>query len=255
MAKKHDIKNDDSSDIFGELISHHNKITPSSGMTATEMSAKINTFIPTGSTPFDRILSNREEEGGWPCGRIIEVYGKESTGKSTLAYQAMKNTQKMGGICIFIDAEQAGSLEMMQNCGVDTNKVVYSKLSVLEDIFEALESNLKFIIEKKKNKAPVFVCVDSIAALLTNDEEEGDFGFNMNVSTKKAVLIGKALRKIVPLLAEANAVLYLVNQIRDKIGVMFGDPKCVDPFTTKVNLKIPEEIYNKYIKHLSIKLN
>lgn len=225
MAKQKSEIPDSSNNIFKELILQHNQVSPQSAVKATDMYSKIKMFIPTGSLILDTIISNKKEEGGWPVGRIIEVYGAESTGKSTLAYQAMVNTQKMGGVCIFIDAEQAGSLEMMRNCGVDTEKVIYSRLSILEEIFEALESNLKYIISVKELKdKPVFICLDSIAAIMVQDEEEGTFEYNMNIATKKAVLIGKALRKITPLLGKANAVLYCVNQTRDKIGITFGDP-------------------------------
>ncbi len=211
--------------IFKELLAQQNSVSPDAAVSATNMYANVEMFIPTGSLVLDRTLSNRKDMGGWPCGRIIEVYGQESTGKSTLAYQAMKNTQDMKGLCIFFDAEQAGSMEMMQNCGVNTDEVIYSRLNVLEDIFTALEKNLKYIIGLKeyKNK-PVFVLVDSLAAMTTTAEDEGDYELNMNTATKKAVQIGHALRKITPLLTRANAVLYVVNQLRDKIGVMFGDP-------------------------------
>jgi len=233
--------------LIKELIAQQNSVVSKSSMTAEEMAANVKLWIPTGSYALDKILSNNKEYGGWPCGRIVEVYGAESTGKSTLAYQAMANTQKMGGICIFFDAEQAGSRDMMRFCGVNTDEVVYNDLSEIEKIFEALEKNLIYISSLKEYKdKPVFVLIDSIAALITKDEEEGSYEHNMNIATKKAVQLGKALRKITPLLNKANACLYFVNQIRDKIGVVFGNPECVDPHTTKVKLKISKNTYEKY---------
>jgi recombination protein RecA len=131
-----------------------------------------------------------------------------------------------GGIPIFFDIEQAGAKSVMVACGVDMKRVVYSALTEMEKIFQALEKNLQAIIENPQYKdKPVLICMDSLAQMSTEQEVEADYEHNMNMSLRKAQQLGKALRKIVPFLNKANACLIIINQQRDKPGVMFGDPK------------------------------
>jgi recombination protein RecA len=235
-------------EIFGQLIGEQNALFPGAAVTGDDMFSDVKIWIPTGSCILDTIISN-QPTGGWPCGRVVEVYGQEAIGKSTLAFQAMANCQKMGGIPIYFDVEQAGSRDMMQACGVDLSRTIISGLTSVEEIFAAMEQNLTTIINSKtyKNK-PIFICLDSLAQMSTDAEVEAGFEANMNIALAKAKQIGKGLRKISPFLRKANAVLYIVNQLRDKPGVMFGDPTCVDPFTTEVELKIPKDIYQKFFQ-------
>lgn len=221
MAKKTENNTDD---IFAQLIREQNALFPGAAVSGDEMFADIKIWVPTGSDTLDTIISNKET-GGWPCGRIVEVYGEEAIGKSTLAFQGMANCQKMGGIPIFFDVEQAGAKEMMKACGVDMNRVIISGLTSVEEIFAAMEQNLTSIISNKAFKdKPVFVVLDSLAQMSTDTETENDYANNMNIALAKAKQIGKAYRKIIPFLRKANACLYVVNQTRDKTGVSFGDP-------------------------------
>ena len=235
-------------DVLAQLIQGQNKIAPSSAVTGDEMFATVRTYIPTASMILDTILSNKEE-GGWPAGRTIELYGEESIGKSTLCFAAMAQTQKKGGLAIYYDVEQAGSQEMMKANGVDLGRLIISNLTSIEEIFSTLESNLTTIIGSKELRGkPIFICMDSLAQMSSDAEIEANYDHNMNVDLKKAKQLGKALRKITPLLNKANACLMIINQLRDRPGISFGDPTCVDPYTTIVELNISDEIYEKYFR-------
>lgn len=221
MAKK--VK-DNVDEIFGQLVKEQNTIFQGAAATGIDMFSEVKMYIPTGSAILDTIISNKEV-GGWPCGRIVEVYGEEAIGKSTLAFSAMANTQKLGGIPIYFDVEQAGAPEMMKACGVDMSRLIVSSLTSIEEIFKVMEQNLTTIINNKTYKdKPVFIVLDSLAQMTTDSEIEAGYENNMNIALAKAKQIGKCLRKITPFLRKANACLYVVNQLRDKPGVMFGDP-------------------------------
>jgi len=223
MAKSK--KTEEIDPIFSQLIEDQNSVAKNAATTGDEMFAAVTSWIPTGSVALDTILSN-DKIGGWPVGRIIELYGEEAIGKSTLCYQAMGEVQRLGGIPIMFDIEQAASENIMRACGVDMRKIITSRLTSLEEIFDALEKNLQTIIETPRYRdKPVFICMDSLAQMSVDAEIESDYELNMNTGLQKAKLLGLALRKITPFLNKANAVLIIVNQQRDKIGVSFGDPK------------------------------
>jgi recombination protein RecA len=211
-------------EIFSQLIGEQNVLFPGAAVSGTQMFSDVKIWVPTGSAILDTVISN-QAIGGWPCGRVVEVYGQEAIGKSTLAFQAMANCQKMGGIPIYFDVEQAGSRDMMKACGVDMNRIIISGLTSIEEIFAAMEQNLTTIINSKTYKdKPIFIVLDSLAQMTTDSEVDAGFENNMNIALAKAKQIGKALRKISPFLRKSNACLYIVNQMRDKPGVMFGDP-------------------------------
>ncbi len=211
-------------EIFSQLIGEQNILFPGAAVTGTQMFSDVKIWVPTGSAILDTVISN-QAIGGWPCGRVVEVYGQEAIGKSTLAFQAMAECQKMGGIPIYFDVEQAGSRDMMKACGVDMNRIIISGLTSVEEIFAAMEQNLTTIINSKTYKdKPIFIVLDSLAQMTTDSEVDAGFENNMNIALAKAKQIGKALRKMAPFLRKANACLYIVNQMRDKPGVMFGDP-------------------------------
>lgn len=224
MAKKETTASPKVDEIFSQLIGEQNNLFTGAAATGTDMFSDVKTWIPTGSHILDTIISN-QPTGGWPCGRMVEVFGQEAIGKSTLAFQAMANCQKMGGIPIYFDVEQAGSRDMMKACGVDLSRLIISGLTSVEEIFAAMEQNLTTIINNKAYKdKPVFIVLDSLAQMSTDAEIEAGFDNNMNINLAKAKQIGKSLRKIMPFLRKANACLYIVNQLRDAPGVMFGDP-------------------------------
>ena len=211
-------------DVLAKLLAEQNKVVPGSAVSGKDMFADVKIFIPTSSIILDTIISNKEQ-GGWPAGRTIELYGEESIGKSTLAFAAMAQVQMLGGLAIYYDVEQAGSREMMKANGVDVNRLIISNLTSIEEIFATLEVNLTSIIGIKELKGkPIFVCMDSLAQMSSDDEIEGGYEHNMNVDLKKPKQLGKAIRKITPLLNKANACLMIINQLRDKPGTSYGDP-------------------------------
>lgn len=204
-------------DIFAILIGQHNKVTPNSAALGREMDSEVKIRINSGSMLLNMILSN-SPDGGWPCGRIVEVFGPNSSGKSTLGYVAMANAQAAGGIAIYIDLEKTGNPDFMRLLGINLDELITTDIREVENIFTAIERNLVTIAASPKYKdKPVMIVVDSVTALLTDVESEAGYQFNMNVSMAKAKMIGIALRKIVPYLSKANACLYFVNQIRDNV--------------------------------------
>lgn len=212
--------------IFGKLVAQHNTIAPDSAAYGEgAVGSEVTTWIPTGSVALDTIISNKEV-GGWPCGRIVELYGEQAYGKSSLCFQGMARTQQMGGIALFFDVERAASPELMEAYGIDTERIVYSQLNLVEDIFDALEKNLTLIATSPAMKGkPVFVCIDSLAAMKSRKLVEGTYDYNMNTQGEFAKVLGLALKRSLDLLDKANACLVVINQLRDKIGVIGGDTK------------------------------
>ena len=202
-------------DIFSQLITQQNNVSPGSAMLGTELNSEVDIWIDSGSMLLNFVLSNTAT-GGWPAGRTVQVFGKESIGKSTLSYVAMANCQRLGGICIYVDVEHASNKKFMQLLGVDLTRIIWSDIDTLEDLFLALDKNLTTIISsgKYKNK-PILIIIDSVTSLQTKAEFEGDYEFNMNRSLGKAKQMGLALKKINSLLNKANACLFCIDQIRD----------------------------------------
>lgn len=208
--------------IFAQLIGQHNKISSGIATSGTLMESEVKYWVDSGSLILNMVLSNRTD-GGWPSGRIVEVFGRESIGKSTLGYCLMANCQKQGGIAIYGDIERAGNKKFMQMLGMNLDETIITNENVIEKLFQGIEDNLKFLVENNiRRDKPTVVVIDSVTALETEAEAEAGFGFNMNIQMKKAMMLGKALKKIVPMLGKANACLYLVNQIRDNTSG-YGD--------------------------------
>ncbi|MFM7088600.1 MAG: recombinase RecA [Candidatus Paceibacterota bacterium] len=168
--------------------------------------------IPTGSLGLDMALG----VGGIPRGRIIEIFGPESSGKTTLSLHIVAEAQKKGGICAYIDAEHAMDPEYTAKLGVNTKELLISQPDNGEQALEIVESLVR------TGKEDVIV-VDSVAALTPRDEIEGDMGAH-HVG-KQARLMSQALRKLTALVARSKTVVIFINQIRMQIGVMFGNPE------------------------------
>lgn len=168
--------------------------------------------IPTGSIGVDWALGI----GGLPRGRIIEIFGPESSGKTTLCLHSIAEAQKKGGICAFIDAEHALDPEYAKKLGVDINTLLVSQPDTGEQALEIVESLVR------SGKIDVIV-IDSVAALTPKDEIEGDMGAQ-HVG-KQARLMSQALRKLTAIVAKTKTVVIFINQIRMQIGVMFGNPE------------------------------
>ncbi len=172
---------------------------------------KIDT-IPTGSILMDSALG----VGGYPRGRIIEIYGPESSGKTTLALHAIAEAQKLNGIAAFIDAEHALDPTYAQNLGVNTDELWVSQPDTGEQALEIVESLIR-------SGAVDIIVVDSVAALTPRAEIEGDMGdSHMGLQAR---LMSQALRKLTAIISKSHTCLLFVNQIRMKIGVMFGNPE------------------------------
>ncbi len=168
--------------------------------------------IPTGSIGLDWALGI----GGFPRGRIVEIFGPESSGKTTLALHAVAEAQKRGGVCAYIDAEHAMDPEYSKKIGVKIEELLISQPDTGEQALDIVESLIR------TNKMDVIV-IDSVAALTPRAEIEGDMGA-FHVGTQ-ARLMSQALRKLTAIVARSKTVVIFINQIRMQIGVMFGNPE------------------------------
>ncbi len=186
--------------------------------------------IPTGSIGLDMALG----VGGIPRGRIIEIFGPESSGKTTLSLHVVAEAQKLGGICAYIDAEHAMDPDYTKKLGVNINDLLISQPDNGEQALEIVESLVR------TGKIDVVV-IDSVAALTPKDEIEGDMGaYHVG---KQARLMSQALRKLTAIVARSKTCVIFINQIRMQIGVMFGNPETTPggkalKFYTSVRLDI-----------------
>ncbi|HVY73170.1 MAG TPA: recombinase RecA [Candidatus Paceibacterota bacterium] len=193
--------------------------------------AKVNVdAIPSGSIGLDWALGI----GGYPRGRIIEIFGPESSGKTTLTLHAIAEAQKKGGVCAFIDAEHALDPEYAKKIGVKLDELLVSQPDTGEQALEIVESLVR------SGKVDIVV-IDSVAALTPKDEIEGDMG-QTHVG-KQARLMSQALRKLTAITAKSKTIVIFINQIRMQIGMMFGNPETTPggkalKFYTSVRLDI-----------------
>ena len=178
-------------------------------------------FISTGSTMLDLAISNRPN-GGIGVGKITELNGLEGSGKSLIGSHLLASTQRKDGIAVYIDTESAVSQEFLRAIGVDTKKMLYVHLETVEEIFDTIETIVTKIRESNKDKL-VTILVDSLAAASTKVEMDADFDKD-GWATAKAIIISKAMRKITQMIARQKVALVFTNQLRQKLGVMFGDP-------------------------------
>ena len=168
--------------------------------------------IPTGSIALNAALG----VGGYPKGRIIEIYGPESSGKTTLAIHAIAEAQKAGGIAAFIDAEHAFDRFYAKNLGVDVDNLLISQPDNGEQALEIADQLIR-------SSAIDIIVIDSVAALTPKAEIEGDMGENK--VGLQARLMSQALRKLTATVAKTKTTCIFINQLREKIGVMFGNPE------------------------------
>ncbi|HJH58771.1 MAG TPA: recombinase RecA, partial [Bacteroidetes bacterium] len=168
--------------------------------------------IPTGSLGLDLALG----VGGYPRGRIVEIYGPESSGKTTLTLHAIAEAQKAGGIAAFIDAEHAFDRFYAEKLGVDVDNLVISQPDNGEQALEIMENLIR-------SGAIDIVVVDSVAALTPKSEIEGDMGDSK--MGLQARLMSQALRKLTGTISKTKCVAIFINQLREKIGMMFGNPE------------------------------
>ena len=166
---------------------------------------------PSGTLSLDLALG-----GGYPKGRIIEIYGPESSGKTTLALHAVAEIQKRGGTAAFIDAEHALDPQYAQRLGVDINNLLVSQPDNGEQALEIVETLVR-------SNAVDIIVLDSVAALVPQAEIDGDMGDSL--PGLQARLMSQALRKLTGIINKSKATVIFINQIRMKIGVMFGNPE------------------------------
>lgn len=242
MAKKN--KNAPSSDDFtNDLIQSLNKEHGSKvayNLAYDVSPTHVKRWISTGCKQLDYVVSNREN-GGMPEGRIIEIFGPPSIGKSHLAIQIARSTQQMGGIVVYIDTENATSVENLALLGVDiSQRFVYVDTHCTEEVLSIAEATIMKAKAMDKD-VPITIVWDSVAATSPKAELVGDY--DKETIGLQARAISKGMRKITGVIANQNVLFVILNQIRTKIGVMYGDPTTTPggktiPFHSSVRIKL-----------------
>ena len=218
----------------------------------------IKEFISTGSTLLDLAISNRPH-GGAAVGRITEINGLESSGKSLVGAHLLAETQKKGGVAVYIDTETSVSQDFLKVIGVDVGSMLYLHLETVENIFQAIEEIVSKVRESDKDRL-VTILVDSLAAATTKVELEAEFDKD-GWATSKAIILSKAMRKITQMIGRQKIALVFTNQLRQKLGVMFGDPWTTSggkalPFhaSTRIRLKNLGQIKDKKNNNIGMKM-
>ncbi len=218
----------------------------------------IKDFVSTGSTLLNLAISNKPN-GGIAVGRITEINGLESSGKSLTGAHILAETQRKGGVAVYMDTETSVSREFLEAIGIDVSNMLYLHLETIEDIFEAIEKIVVKIRESDKDRL-VTILVDSLAAATTKVELEADFEKD-GWATSKAIIISKAMRKITQMIGRQKIALVFTNQLRQKLGVMFGDPWTTSggkalPFhaSTRIRLKNVGQIKDKKTNTIGMKM-
>tara|TARA_Y100000310_G_scaffold278249_2_gene296592 strand:+ start:2716 stop:3861 length:1146 start_codon:yes stop_codon:yes gene_type:complete len=234
---------EDVQDFTSNLIRSLNKEHGSKiayNLSVDESPTEIKRWISTGSRQLDYIIANRPA-GGIPEGRIIEIFGPPSIGKSHIAIQIARSAQQMGGIVVYIDTENATSIENLRRLGIDVaRRFVFVETACTEEVFAIAENTIK------KSKAisvdvPILILWDSVAASTPKAELLGDY--DKESIGLQARAISKGMRKITQVIGAENVTFVCLNQTRTKIGVMYGDPTTTPggmaiPFHASVRIKL-----------------
>ena len=261
MAKSK--KNKENLDDFtSDLIKSLNKergARVAYNLSTDESPTHVNRWISTGSKQLDYIISN-QKNGGLPEGRIVEIFGPPSIGKSHIATQIAKSTQQMGGIVVYIDTENATSVENLRALGVDIKRrFVYVDTHCTEEVLSIAESTI--VKAKAMDKdVPVTIIWDSVAATSPKAELTGDY--DKESIGLQARAISKGMRKITGVIANEKVLMVCLNQIRTKVGVMYGDPTTTPggmaiPFHSSVRIKLGagSQILNKNKEPIGINVS
>jgi recombination protein RecA len=250
MAKRKIKNNDDefTTDLIKSLNKEHGTRV-AYNLSTDESPTHVNRWISTGSKQLDYIIANRPN-GGLPEGRIIEIFGPPSIGKSHIAIQIARSTQEEGGIVVYIDTENATSVENLSLLGVNIAKrFVYVDTHCTEEVLAIAESTILKAKAMDKD-VPVTIIWDSVAASSPKAELVGDY--DQNSIGLQARAISKGMRKITGVISNQNVLFVCLNQIRTKIGVMYGDPTTTPggkaiPFHSSVRIKLGagQQITNK----------
>ena len=249
MGKKKDQNGDDfTSDLIKQLNKEHgNRVAYN--LESDDSPTHVNRWISTGSKQLDYIIANRSN-GGLPESRIVEIFGPPSIGKSHIAIQIARTTQRMGGIVVYIDTENATSVENLKLLGVDISKrFVYVDTHCTEEVLSIAESTIMKARAMEKD-VPITIIWDSVAA--SSPKAELDGTYEQNSIGLQARAISKGMRKITGVIGQTNTLFVILNQIRTKIGVMYGDPTTTPggkaiPFHSSVRIKLGagQKIENK----------
>ena len=232
-----------SDDFTKQLIKSLNKDYKTKvayNLSEDESPTQVKRWISTGSKMLDYICAN-QSDGGFPEGRIVEIFGPPSIGKSHIATQIARSTQQMGGIVVYIDTENATSIQNLGNLGVDVSqRFVYVDTHCTEEVLDLAE---KTILRAKAldKDVPVTIIWDSVAASSPKAELLGDYD-KASIGLQ-ARAISKGMRKITGVIGQTNSLFVCLNQIRTKIGVMYGDPDTTPggkaiPFHSSIRIKL-----------------
>ncbi len=202
--------------------------------------SNVKDWISSGCDSLDLAISNRPN-GGFPVGRITEITGLEASGKSLLASHALAETQKKGGLAVYIDTESATSTEFLQAIGVDLKTMLYVPLETIEEIFETIETIVEQVRKSNKDRL-VTIVVDSVMGASTKIEMAAEYDKD-GYATSKSIILSKAMRKVTNWIARENICLIFTNQLRTKLGVSFGDAWTTSggkaiPFHASVRLRL-----------------
>jgi len=230
---------DFSSDLIKAINKEHNdKIAFNLGV--DDAPTHVHRWISTGSRQLDYIIANRRN-GGMPEGRIVEIQGPPGIGKSTLMAQIARSTQRMGGIAVYIDTENATNPDTLAAMGVDVaRRFVFVQSPCTEEILSVIESTILKARTMTKD-VPVTVIWDSVSQSSPKAELEGDY--DQNTIGLQARVLSKGMRKIANVIGGQKVLLVLVSQQRQKIGVMFGDPTTTSggmaiPYSSSVRIRL-----------------
>ena len=241
--KKKKIITSEPEDFTSDLIKSLNKEHGSRvayNLSLDESPTHVKRWVSTGSKQLDYIISNRAN-GGFPEGRIVEVFGPPGIGKSHVAIQVARSTQQMGGIVVYIDTENATSVENLALLGVDIKRrFVYVDTHCTEEVLSIAESTILKARAMEKD-VPITIIWDSVAA--SSPKAELDGTYEQNSIGLQARAISKGMRKITGVIGQTNTLFIILNQIRTKIGVMYGDPTTTPggkaiPFHSSVRIKL-----------------
>jgi recombination protein RecA len=202
--------------------------------------SNVSEWISSGCDMLDLAISNRPN-GGFPVGRITEVTGLEASGKSLLVSHVVAETQKKGGLAVYIDTESASSAEFMSAIGIDLKTMLYVPLETIEEIFETIETIVEQVRKSNKERL-VTIIVDSVMGASTKIEMAAEYDKD-GYATSKSIILSKAMRKVTNWIARENICLIFTNQLRTKLGVSFGDQWTTSggkaiPFHASVRLRL-----------------
>lgn len=187
---------------------------------AEDSPSDIKEWVSTGSSMLDLAISNTTN-GGVPIGRITEITGMEQSGKSLVSSHLLANTQKKGGVAVYIDTENSVSQEYLRAIGVDVEKLLYVSVDTVERIFETIDTIVEKVRTQERDRL-VTIVVDSVAAASTEMEMDSEYGKD-GYATAKALIMSKSMRKVTGMIGRERICLVFTNQLREKLGVMFGD--------------------------------